>query len=137
MAVTRHADNKGNRDEKVPLHALVVNHLRTIQSFDERSSRGNSAADRCTTNSQGSRTQPEFTCPALMPATQTTGNAHRLVTATVSTLNAEQMTRELLQALMRHRDPNTTDLYVNYAKQLNPTVAKLHVSEILRAGTAG
>lgn len=33
FAITRAEDNKGGRDEKVPLHPLVVDHLRRIVSF--------------------------------------------------------------------------------------------------------
>ena len=35
-AVTRAADNKGKRDDRVPLHPVVIEHLRAIQTFDDR-----------------------------------------------------------------------------------------------------
>ena len=53
-----------------------------------------------------------------------------------ATFNAEKMTRKALQALMRHKDASTTDLYINYARQANPAVANLHVPKILRGDTA-
>ena len=31
-AITRHSDNKGKRDERVPLHAVVVEHLRVLET---------------------------------------------------------------------------------------------------------
>lgn len=34
IAITRHEDNKGKRDEIVPLHEVVVDHLRKIASFE-------------------------------------------------------------------------------------------------------
>ncbi len=49
-----------------------------------------------------------------------------------ATMNAEHMTREALQKLMRHRSPDTTDRYINMARQLNPAVSKLHVPSVLR-----
>jgi len=33
-AITRHGDNKGGHDERVPLHPTVVEHLHKIQSFE-------------------------------------------------------------------------------------------------------
>jgi integrase len=33
VAITRHADNKGARDERVPLHPVVLDHLEKIRSF--------------------------------------------------------------------------------------------------------
>jgi len=51
-----------------------------------------------------------------------------------ATLNAENMTRETLQALMRHRDANTTDRYINYARQVKPAVENLHVPDVLKIG---
>jgi hypothetical protein len=47
------------------------------------------------------------------------------------------MTRETRQALMRHASPNTTDRYINMAKQLNPAVQALKVPAVLTAGAAG
>ena len=47
-----------------------------------------------------------------------------------ATLNAPNMTRESLQVLMRHRSPDTTDRYINMARQLNPAVSKLHVPSV-------
>ena len=43
------------------------------------------------------------------------------------------MTRETLQALMRHQSPLTTARYINMANQLNPAVAGLHVPEVLKS----
>lgn len=47
-------------------------------------------------------------------------------------MNAENMTREALQALMRHASPLTTAKYIDIARQLNPAVAALHVPEVLK-----
>ncbi|HEV8068594.1 MAG TPA: hypothetical protein VGP76_12720 [Planctomycetaceae bacterium] len=53
-------------------------------------------------------------------------------------MNAANMTREALQALMRHQSSLTTERYINFARQMNPAVANLHVPEVLRLpGFAG
>jgi integrase len=49
-----------------------------------------------------------------------------------ATMNAPNMTREALQALMRHQSADTTDRYINMAMQLNPAVVSLHVPAFLR-----
>jgi hypothetical protein len=42
------------------------------------------------------------------------------------------MTREALQSLMRRQSSLTTERYINYARQINPAVANLHVPDVLR-----
>jgi hypothetical protein len=48
-------------------------------------------------------------------------------------MNAEGMTREALQSLMRHASTERTAIYINAARQLNPAVANLHVPSALAA----
>jgi integrase len=48
-----------------------------------------------------------------------------------ATMNAERLTASALQALMRHKSYQTTQLYINMARQMNEAVAKLHVPEVL------
>ncbi len=50
---------------------------------------------------------------------------------------APNMTREALQALMRHQSPITMARYINMAKQLNPAVANLYVPEVLKSADVG
>jgi hypothetical protein len=42
-----------------------------------------------------------------------------------ATMNAANMTREALQALMRHQSSLTTERYINFARQMAPAVANL------------
>jgi integrase len=44
-----------------------------------------------------------------------------------ATMNATTLTPDALQALMQHRDYQTTQRYINMARQLNPAVANLYV----------
>ena len=45
-----------------------------------------------------------------------------------------QLTGDALQALMRHESYQTTQRYINMARQLDQVVNKLHVLEFLRSG---
>jgi hypothetical protein len=47
-------------------------------------------------------------------------------------MNAANMTREALQALMRHQSSLTTERYINFARQMAPAVANLHVPDVLK-----
>lgn len=139
-AVTRATDNKGKRDEKISLHPVVVDHLRPLKSFspnvfpwklDYRS------------------LYPEFAiiqdgAGIYLPCDregepdhgECTDACHRYAfhdeRRSFATLNAPNMTREALQALMRHQSPLTTARYINMARQLNPAVASLHVPDVLK-----
>src|SRR5262249_13927047 len=50
-----------------------------------------------------------------------------------ATQNADRMTGDALQSLMRHKSYETTKRYINMARQLDEAVAGLHVPDILRA----
>ena len=52
-----------------------------------------------------------------------------------ATVNAETLSADALQALMRHRSYQTTQRYINMARQVNSAVDKLSVPDVLR--TAG
>ena len=59
-----------------------------------------------------------------------------------ATMNADTMTADALQALMRHKDYSTTKRYINIGRQLNLAVDGLHVPDVLkrkkaRAATTG
>ena len=45
-------------------------------------------------------------------------------------MNAATMTPEALQTLMQHKDYQTTQRYINMARQLNPAVQNLYVPEL-------
>ncbi len=50
-----------------------------------------------------------------------------------ATMNAPNMTREALQALMWHQSADTTDRYINMAMQLNPAIESLHVPAFIQS----
>jgi hypothetical protein len=47
-------------------------------------------------------------------------------------MNADRLTPDALQALMRHKSYLTTQIYINMAPQIDEAVAGLHVPEVLR-----
>lgn len=44
-----------------------------------------------------------------------------------ATMNAYKLSAEALQALMRHKSYQTTQKYINLARQMDTAVASLHV----------
>jgi integrase len=50
-----------------------------------------------------------------------------------ATMNADKLTTDALQALMRHKSYQTTQQYINMARQMDAAVASLHVPEVLKA----
>jgi len=139
-AITRHRDNKGHRDAKISLHPVVVDHLRRVNSFDEFVFPWH--PHRRTLDSVFARIQDaagiHLTCPDAGDPMHgdCTPACHRYSfhdeRRAFATMNAPNMTREALQALMRHQSADTTDRYINMAMQLNPAVESLHVPAILR-----
>ena len=52
-----------------------------------------------------------------------------------ATMNADKLTPDALQALMRHKSYQTTQVYMNMARKMDAAVAGLHVPEVLRGAT--
>jgi integrase len=49
-----------------------------------------------------------------------------------ATMNADKLTPDALQKLMRHKSYLTTQKYINLARQMDAAVASLHVPEVLK-----
>ena len=52
-------------------------------------------------------------------------------------MNAPRLTADALQALMRHKSYQTTQVYINMARQMDEAVAALHVPDVLKTQAAG
>ena len=50
-----------------------------------------------------------------------------------ATMNADKLTADALQTLMRHRSYQTTQKYISMARQMDAAVAALHVPAVLQA----
>jgi integrase len=53
-----------------------------------------------------------------------------------ATMNADKLTPDALQALMRHKSYQTTQVYIHMSRQMDAADASLHVPEVLKAGQA-
>lgn len=140
MAISWHEDNKGKRDVKVPLHPVIVEHLRKMPGFDELMfpwPYGKAALYEEFTRIQEAagvhlpcRGDHEHT-----PYCHVYG-FHDLRRA-FATMNADQMTPEALQHLMQHRSYSTTKRYININRQIKEAVATLHVPDVLKSKLGG
>ncbi len=54
-----------------------------------------------------------------------------------ATMNAETLSADALQALMRHKSYLTTRRYINMTRQLRRVAADLHVPDVLHQATGG
>src|SRR5262249_53784901 len=116
FAIMRALDNKGKRDERVKLHPVVVEHLERLPGFDPCFFPWNH--HRRTLYSEFLRIQ-QAAGIHLSCHEKHRHNAychvygfHDLRRA-FATMNADKLTPDALQALMRHKSYQTTQLYVN------------------------
>jgi integrase len=135
-AITRWEDNKGKRDEQVKLHPVVVEHLRRILGFDP-------AMFPWHHNRRTLQTQFAQIQEAVGIRLPCRGNHEHSRFCYVygfhdfrrafATMNADKLSADALQALMRHKSYLTTQKYINMSRQLDAAVAVLHVPEVLRS----
>lgn len=140
-AITWHEDNKGKRDEVVPLHPIVVEHLRKLVDlghlvfcwphperalYDEfariQQAAKDENGDRIINLPCREKHQHNDACHLY--------GFHDLRRA-FATQNALRLAPDALQALMRHKSYLTTKRYINMARQLDGAVEQLHVPEFL------
>jgi integrase len=133
-------NNKSKRDQTVPLHPVVVEHLRRLAGFSPHAFPWNH--NRRTLDEEFRRVQKaggiNLPCRGEhehTPACHAYG-FHDLRRA-FATMNADKLTPDALQALMGHQSYQTTQVYINLARQMDKAVAGLHVPEVLREGAAG
>jgi integrase len=138
-AITRGADNKGKRDERVKLHPVVVEHLKALAGFTPHVFAW--PHNRRTLQTEFAKIQEAAGIHLPCGATHEHSRFchvhgfHSLRRA-FATMNADKLTPDALQALMRHRSYQTTQVYINLARQMDAAVASLHVPEVLRTNTA-
>ena len=128
-ALSRADDNKGGRDQRIDLHPLIIEHLRKIESFRP-----------CVFDWGRSRHQLYRRWHALQRAAGVKRDDGRLygfhdLRRAFATLNADRMTADALQLLMQHRDYETTQKYINMARQAKKVSHDLFVPTLtLSAG---
>jgi integrase len=139
-AVTRFEDNKGKRDDRVKLHPVLVEHLKGLQAFTPTVFPWNH--DRRTLDPEFHRIQRaagiNLPCPERhghTPACHVYG-FHDLRRA-FATYNAERLGADALQTLMRHKSYQTTQLYINMARQMDDAALAIYIPDVLRKKAAG
>jgi integrase len=123
-AFSHAADNKGKRDQLVPLHPVVVEHLKRLAGFTpvffpwSRSRRA--------VFEEFERIQK---AAGVKPERKERYGFHDLRRA-FATMNAGTLSPDALQALMQHRAYTTTQGYINLARQLKPAAHNLFVPDV-------
>ena len=139
-AITRAADNKGKRDEKVPLHPIVVEHLRKIVDFGHLVFPWMNAHRAIWTEFEEIQKAAGIHLPCHAEHEHTDSchayGYHDLRRA-FATMNASRLTGDALQSLMRHKAYSTTHRYINMSRQLDDAVEALHVPDVLRPADDG
>jgi integrase len=139
-AVTRFEDNKGKRDDKVKLHPVILVHLAALGGFTPTVFPWNH--NRRTLDSEFHRIQRaagiHLPCPDRHEHTDACHayGFHGLRRA-FATLNADRLSADALQKLMRHKSYATTQGYINMARQMDEAVNSLAVPEVLKGKVAG
>ena len=132
-------DNKGKRDSLVKLHAVVVEHLRKLAGFDPHVFPWNH--NERTLYAEFARIQEA--AGIHLPCRTRGKHEHNRhchlygfhdLRRAFATMNADKLSADALQALMRHKSYATTQKYINMAWQLDDAVKVLHVPDVLRAG---
>ncbi|MGA2031147.1 MAG: tyrosine-type recombinase/integrase [Thermoguttaceae bacterium] len=132
-AITRHGDNKGKRDERVPLHPVVIEHLRKLVDLGPVVFPW--SYGRRMMYDQFGRIQDaagiDLPCPERHEHTEACHHYgfHDFRRA-FATMNADRLTGDALQALMRHKSYTTTQRYINMARQLDQSVKVLYVPDL-------
>ncbi len=139
-AITRADDNKGRRDEKVPLHPIVVEHLRKIVDFGSMVFPWLNAHRAIWTEFEGIQRTAGIHLPCRAKHEHTDSchaYAFHDLRRAFATMNANRLTGDALQSLMRHKSYSTTQRYINMSRQLDDAVESLHVPEVFRTGGDG
>ena len=133
------AGNKGNRDERIPLHPVAVEHLRKLTgSFDSHVFPWNAQYRKLWPVFHAIQAETILADGSPLPQCGKDGwyGFHDLRRA-FATLNSQGMDLFELQGLMQHKSLETTRLYVNMAQRLNETVKTLFVPPVLRKSEIG
>lgn len=139
VAILGAASTKGKRGEHVPLHPVVVEHLQKIPGFTVTVF--HLEGDRRALWDEFARIQKAAGIELPCGGDHEHNDAcHRYgfhdLRRAFATMNADRLTADALQALMRHKSYQTTQRYINMARQLNRSVEGLHVPDVLRVAGA-
>lgn len=132
-AILRVENTKGGREERVPLHPMILDHLDRLPGFDDLLI----CWPHCERFLYDCFAEIQTAAGIHLPCRRNhdhTDACHRYgfhdLRRAFATLNAERITGDALQALMRHQSSETTRRYINVAKQLNRAVADLYQPQL-------
>jgi integrase len=125
-AISLAEHNKGKRDTVINLHPIVIDHLKTLPAFDTRMFPWNHG--RRTLFTEFAKIQKAAN---VKPPRKARYGFHDLRRG-FATMNADRLTADVLQALMQHKDYQTTQRYINIARQLKPAAHDLFVPPVDR-----
>jgi hypothetical protein len=123
----------------VPIHRTVIEHLKKLPVADDTVFGCNGAKEDSVLYRQFWRIQKtggiRLPCDRQHKHTDACHayGFHDLRRA-FATLNADRMTAEALQVLMKHKNHETTKLYINTSRQIDAAAKVLHVPDVLRKG---
>lgn len=126
-AMTRAEDNKGGRDERIKLHPVVISHLQRLAGFGPLYFPWEH--DNRTLYVEFGRIQA---AAEVKPAGGKKQYGFHDLRRAFATMNADRLTADTLQTLMRHKSYLTTKWYINLTRQVDEAVEALHVPEVLR-----
>jgi integrase len=121
------ADTKGERDELTKLHPVVVQHLRKVAGFSPTVFPWTRNPRALYDEFNAIQDTTKIGAPSSRKAHYTFHDLRR----GFASMNADRLTADALQALMRHKSYTTTQKYINIARQLDTAVASLHVPDVL------
>ena len=135
VLITRAKDNKAKRDEVIPLHPVVIEHLRQLEGTDHFPLRW--PHDPRTLWVEFGRIQRKAGIDVVCPEDHKhTPSCHVYgfhdFRRAFATVNAPRLKPETLQKLMRHKSYKTTLGYINLASQVDDAIANMPVPKILR-----
>jgi integrase len=134
--ITRHLDNKGKRDERVPIHPVVIEHLERVIGDNNKFVFVWSHDERALWTEFGRIQREAGICiPCLEEHTHTPScfvyGFHDFRRA-FGTANAPGMKAEVLRKMMRHKSYKTTLGYINLANQVDDAAKNLVVPDTLK-----
>jgi len=127
--LSRWQHNKGKRDQLIPLHPIVIDHLKPLRNFGALVFPWNHGRRRIYDEFKAIRKA------AGLP--EESGRAFHDLRRGFATMNVDLLPAETLQALMQHRDYATTQRYINIARQLRPVAHRVFVPDLPAVKTAG
>lgn len=133
-AVSQAESNKGGRDVKIPLHPIVLDHLRLLSgSFDPYVFPWNKGRALIWIQFRGIQTNAKMPDGTSMERGGKRGQWYGFhdLRRGFATMNAGHIDLFRLQTLMQHVSLETTKGYVNLAKSLTESVESLHVPGFL------